>query len=336
MSTSSRVAEDVFAGREAEISELRRFLEDAVHGTAGMMLVTGEAGVGKTSLVEHALAEFVDQMMVLAGGCLPLTSMSVPFLPLRSALRDLDASRTCVAPTPTFESGGSTESVLVLLDAWLDAQCSEQPVAFFVDDLQWADQSTLDAIMYLVAGRRARRLALVATIRTDEVGEEHPLHRWLADVRRMPGTETLSLLPLDRHATATQISGILGKPPHETLVDDVFSRTRGNPYLTRLLMAGLRPDSRHIASDMPADLAGAVLRSWTRVSAPARQLNRLVAIGGAPMSAATLTRLAGVTHSAAGVSLLLQESVAAGVLKPTQDGRYWFHHPMIEIGRAHV
>ncbi len=308
---------------------MRRFLEDAVHGTAGMMLVIGEAGVGKTSLVEHACAEFVDQMTVLAGGCLPLTSMSVPFLPLRSALRDLDASRTCVAPTPTLDSGGSIDSVPVLLDAWLDAQCREQPVALFVDDLQWADQSTLDVIMYLVAGPRTRRLALVATIRTDEVGEGHSLHRWLADVRRMPGTELLQLGLLDRHATATQMSGILGRPPHESLVEDVFSRTRGNAYLTRLLVAGLDPDAHHIASDMPADLAGAVLRSWTRMSSPARQLNRFVAIGGVPVSAAQLTRLAGVAHSADGVALLLQESVAARVLKPLQDARYWFHHPMI-------
>ncbi|WP_111720464.1 LuxR family transcriptional regulator [Homoserinimonas sp. OAct 916] len=329
MGSSSRVAGNVFAGRETETSEVRRFLEDAVNGTAGLLLVTGEAGVGKTALVEHACAEFADQMTVLAGGCLPLMNMSVPFLPLRSALRTRGAGRPGALATPTFEIGQSTDGVPVLLDAWLDAQCEDHPVVLFVDDLQWADQSTLDVIMYLVAGPRTRRLALVATIRHGEAGEGHPLHRWLADMRRMPGTQDLLLDPLDRHATALQLSGILGQPPHESLVEDVFSHARGNAYLTRLLATGLRPDSRHIASGLPSDLAGAVLRSWTRLSPPARQLCRVVAIGGAPISAVRLSRLTGAGQSGDGVPEMLHEAVEAGVLELMPDGRYWFHHPMI-------
>lgn len=334
MGTSSRVTENLLAGREAEVSEVRRFLYGAVHGSAGMLLVTGEAGIGKTSLVEHVCAEFAGQMTVLAGGCLPLTNMSVPFLPLRSALRDLGPGRPDAPAIPTFETGGSMESVPVLLDAWLDAQCAEHPVALFVDDLQWADQSTLDVIMYLVAGPRTRRLALMATIRTDEVGEGHPLRRWLADVRRMPGTDELPLAPLDRQATAEQISGILGKPPHESLVEDVYTRTLGNAYLTRLLVADLHPDSSTVDIGMPADLAGAVLRGWTRMSSPARRLNRFVAIGGAPTSTAHLALLMGADHD--GVALLVHESVDAGVLEPTHDGRYWFRHPMIAEALHHA
>ncbi len=329
MSTRPRLAGNVLAGREAETAKVRRFLEDAIHGTAGTLLVTGEAGVGKTALVEHACAERADQMTVLAGGCLPLTNMSVPFLPLRSALRNLGAGRPDAPEAPSFENGDSTESVPVQLDAWLDAQCRQHPVGIFVDDLQWADQSTLDVIMYLIAGPRTRRLALIATIRSGEVGEGHPLQRWLADVRRMPGTEELSLDPLDRHATAIQISGILGQPPHESLVEEVFTHTLGNAYLTRLLVTGLRPDSRHIASDMPADLAGAVLRSWTRMSPPARELSRMVAIGGVPISTVQLTRLVGAAYGGDDVPEMLHESVEAGVLDPAPDGRYWFHHPMI-------
>lgn len=135
MSTGSRLAGNVFAGRETESATVRQFLEDAIHGAAGMLLVTGEAGVGKTALVEHACTQFADQMTVLAGGCLPLTNMSVPFLPLRSALRNLGPGRADTLATPTFENEDSLENVPVQLDAWLDTQCRQHPVALFVDDL---------------------------------------------------------------------------------------------------------------------------------------------------------------------------------------------------------
>ena len=329
MGTGARLTENVLAGREAETSEVRRFLDGAVQGIAGMLLVTGEAGVGKTALVEHVCAEFADRMTMLAGRCLPLSTMSVPFLPLRSALRDARGGGLASSAIAGFENRDSMGNVPVELDAWLDDRCAEAPVVLFVDDLQWADQSTLDALMYLVAGPRNRRLALIATIRVEELDEGHPLNRWLADIRRMPGTTGLSLPPLDRMATALQMSGILEEPPHESLVDDVFSRTCGNPYLTRLLMVGQRPESRHIATDIPADLSGAVLRSWRRLSPQARQLTRFVAIGGLPVATADLIALVHADVAAEDLIAQLQEAVGAAVLEPMPDGRYWFHHPMI-------
>lgn len=110
-----------------------------------------------------------------------------------------------------------------------------------VDDLPWADQSTLDVMMYVLAGLADRRLAVLATIRSGEVTENHPLRRWLADTRRLPGVSELRLDRLDRAATAEQLVGLLGGPPHERLVDQVYARTDGNAYLTTLLARGLRP-----------------------------------------------------------------------------------------------
>ncbi len=260
------------------------------------------------------------------GGCLPLTNMAVPFLALRSALRDVRGGEVGSAPS-FLVAGQPTENVPLLLDGWLDEVCAIHPVVLVIDDLQWADQSTLDALMYLVAGPRARRLALVATVRASDVGEDHPLRRWLADTHRMPGTEELRLGNLDRVATGQQISSILGRPAHESLVDDVHTRTLGNAYLTRLLVSGLTADAHHVESDLDPDLAGAVLRSWTRLSAPARQLTRIMAIGGVPVTAA---RLRGVTgDSEDQVRDLLREAAEAGAVDPTVDGRYWFHHPLI-------
>jgi predicted ATPase len=114
----------------------------------------------------------------------------------------------------------------VEFDAWLDEVCRRRPVVLVVDDLHWADPSSLDVLMYVLAGPTARRVALVATHRTGEVREGHPLRRWLAHVRRLPGVDELLLGRLDRAATAEQLAGVIGAPPHQALVDAVFTRTR--------------------------------------------------------------------------------------------------------------
>ena len=82
----------VFVGRARELSEVGAVIERARAGQAGALLVTGDAGVGKSALVQHALAGTRDDALVLSGGSLPLGSMSVPFLALRHAVRRLPAS----------------------------------------------------------------------------------------------------------------------------------------------------------------------------------------------------------------------------------------------------
>jgi DNA-binding CsgD family transcriptional regulator/GTPase SAR1 family protein len=313
-------------GRASELSVVRDGLDRAEAGAAVTILVTGDAGVGKTALVRQACDDRAAETIVLMGGCLPLTSMAVPFLAFRSALRDIRGRE--IASAPHFlEPGQPAENVPLLLDGWLDDVCAINPVVLVIDDLQWADQSTLDALMYLVAGPRARRLAVVATVRSSDIGEDHPLRHWLADIQRMPGTEELRLGNLDRIATGQQISNILGRPAHESLIDDVYARTLGNAYLTRLLVSGLAADAHEVESDLNPDLAGAVLRSWTRLSAPARRLTRIMAIGGGPMTAALLSRITGDSEEQ--VRGLLREAADAGAVDPTADGRYWFHHPLI-------
>jgi hypothetical protein len=173
---------------------------------------------------------------VLWASCLPLTSMTVPFLPLASALRTWAADRD--VPVPALGGAGDSPTGF---DAWLDELGRQRPVQLVIDDLQWADQSTLDVLMYVVAGLAGRRLAVMATVRTGEEGG--PLRKWLADVRRLPGVGDLRLDRLDRAATAEQLAGLLGGPPHETLVDQVYARSDGTAYLTTLLARGLPPDA---------------------------------------------------------------------------------------------
>ena len=189
-------------------------------GEAQTVLVAGLVGVGKTSLARGA-AERRTEATVLFGACLPLVSIAVPMLALRSLLTS--APSELEAPDIGSPDVGLA---LVGIDDWLTRLCADRSVVLVLDDLQWADQATLDVLTFLIAGPVGRRLALVATIRTEEIGDAHVLQRWLADIRRLPRVTEIELGPLDHEATARQIAALLGQVPHTTLVDDVLRPQR--------------------------------------------------------------------------------------------------------------
>ena len=177
--------------------------------------------------------------MVLRGTSLPLTSMTVPFLPLRSAFRDL------------AEFDGPPTKVPLAIEAWLNEMSATRPVVLSLDDLQWADQGTLDVLLYLIAGAAERRFAIVVTIRSDDSVAGRPVDRWVGAVGRMPRVQFLTLGPLDRIGTALLIEDVMGVAPDQTLVEDVYSHSRGHPYLTELAVVGLKPGSRNFRMICP-------------------------------------------------------------------------------------
>ncbi|AIY03696.1 hypothetical protein ART_4097 [Arthrobacter sp. PAMC 25486] len=316
-------------GRATELGLLGGFLAGAAAGTAGTLVVSGDAGVGKTALVQHACNAPGLAAWVFAGACLPLASMTVPFLALRSAFRA--APRFDGDARPTLPKAGEVpHDVPVAIDVWLDELCLRRPVVMVIDDLQWADQSTLDVLMYLIAGPTNRRLAIIATLRTGEVDEAHPLHRWLADIRRLPRIDWLGLHPFDRLDTEAQLAHLLGAPPHQSLLQEIFTHTAGNAYLNRLVVAGLKPDARHLPAELPSDLKAAVLRSWRGLSAGSRRLTQLMAVGGRPVRAEDLGAVARPKGLPDGVLALLHEAADAGIVECSLDGtHWWFHHPLI-------
>ena len=327
MGTSAASATRAFVGRTSETGRVRSVVEGARECRMGALLVSGDAGVGKTRLVEHACAGAGRDVVVLTGVCLPMGATTVPLMPLRTAFRRLpDGIRPPeLGPVSGHPAGGTP----VVVDEWLDRLCDEHPVVLVVDDIHWADPGSLDVLTYLLAAPADRRLAVVMTLRRGEVGVGHPLQRWLADVRRMPCLTELPLSSFDRAGTSEQLHALLGAVPHESLVTEVHTRTGGNAYLNRLLVEDLPSDTRHLGDGLPDDLRSAVLRPWHRLSEQARGLVLAVALGGEVASGAALRRavdLAGTPPVEA--PLLLREAVDSGVLDVTADGGYWFHHPL--------
>ncbi|MHA6694315.1 helix-turn-helix transcriptional regulator [Homoserinimonas sp. A520] len=313
----------LLVGRSEELATIRALVDRATAGEAGALLVSGDPGVGKTALVQQACAQLQPDTIVLSGAALPLTTMSVPFLALRSALRN----RARSDGWSFFQPGQSLVDVPILFDEWLEDRCREHPVVLVVDDLHWADQSTLDVLMYVLAGLEHRRLAVITTMRGSEMlGDGHPLQRWLADIHRLPRIQHLMLEPLDRVATDAQLTALLGVP-HRSLVEEVFRHTLGNAYLNRLLVVGVSPSARHLPPGLPADLKSAMLQSWRRLSAPSREISRVLAVGGRPLHASELGDVVGPAGHGDVVGML-REAAENGILDVAPDGAYWFHHPL--------
>jgi hypothetical protein len=347
MGTGSNAQLGRVVGRAAEERVLSALLDAVAAGEPGAVFVHGEAGVGKTALVREACRRFDGE--VLWGTCVHFGAASVPFAGPTSALGGWacgagDEARREVftgldalsALLPGLGSGEAADRELVLpqLDAALRRVARRSPTVLVIDDLQWADPSSLDLLAFLISGFHDQRLAMVATVREEDRPEGHPLNSWLAEVRRLPGVHDLYLQRLGPQGTAEQVSALTGGTvPSPALVAGVHARSGGNPYLTELLM---REDPRgRSAPGGPVSeaLREALLSRWHRLSEGARQSTRLLAIGARPVALDVLETVAALVKprwvDGPAVRESVAEAVAAGVLERPRSGWVWFRHPLI-------
>jgi predicted ATPase len=235
-----------FIGRVEELQTLEAARVRAADGEPAVVLVGGEAGVGKTRLVAELTARCAtDGTQVLSGGCVPVGEGGLAYAPIVEALRPLpdevgvDAVRELVGPSwaelarllpalgepASGPPGPAAQARLFELLLGLLRRLGERaPVVLVVEDLHWADQSTRDLLAFLVRNLRRARLLLVVTYRNDDPGQQR-LGPYLAELDRGGRAERLELPRLDRAETAAQLTGILGAAPAVDLVDSVFVRS---------------------------------------------------------------------------------------------------------------
>jgi predicted ATPase len=252
-----RVASPTFAGRVEELELLEAARRRAADGDPAVVLVGGEAGVGKTRLVAELTARCASEgTRVLVGGCVPVGDGALPYAPIVEILRTLladvgvGAVRELVgpswpelarllpalgAPDRTSQRDQVAQTRLFALLLGLLGHLSEQtPLVLVVEDLHWGDPSTRDLLAFLARDLRRERLLLVITYRNDEPGQQR-LGPYLAELDRASRVERIDLRRLDQVETVTQLAGILGAAPATGLVDAVFARSQGNPFFTELL-----------------------------------------------------------------------------------------------------
>src|SRR4051812_34566118 len=228
----------VFVGRETELAALTATLEAALAGDPAIVLLSGEAGVGKTRLVEEA-AERANAAgaRVLAGSCIEMGGEGLPFGPLAHVFRSLmrDTTReeldTFIGPArselaqvlPDLDPDsalrtaplgeGGTARLLELVVGVIERLAAERPLMFVVEDLHWADRSTLDLVALLVRALHANRVLVVVSFRSDELHRSHPLRPLVTGWERVRAVQRIELERLGRSEVARQLEAILGAPP---------------------------------------------------------------------------------------------------------------------------
>ncbi len=252
-----RVSSGAIVGREAERRALAAAIEGAAAGRPAVVLVGGEAGAGKTRLVDDVVARAAEQgALALSGSSVELTAGELPYGPLVAALRDLpldpahpraDDIRTVrrelgdrltgSAAAPVDPGQGQTHVFEGLLGAFKRLG-RRGTVVVVLEDVHWADASSLDFLRFLVRNVAEEPLVLVATYRSDEVDRGHPLRLLLADLLRAPVVQQLALGPLSPDDVAQQATAILGAPPPPALLAELVDRADGNPFFVEELLAG--------------------------------------------------------------------------------------------------
>lgn len=243
------------AGRRAELAAVRRHLEAG----ADLLLVSGEAGIGKTRLV--ITAADATETFVASGSCLPL-STEVPLLPVADLLRCVhhvdeglwlkEALTDCPAYVPASlrrllpeldqlaeapaepEDEWSRQRLYTAVGAVLTALGALRPLAVLIEDLHWADTTTLDLVEHLLAG--GPTVPFLGTWRSEDPATPTGTTDWLTRIRRLPKVSELTLGPLTSEETGEQLV-LLGAPATANDVDLVFQRSRGLPLFTEQLAA---------------------------------------------------------------------------------------------------
>lgn len=236
-------------GRERECAVIARHAAAAQAGDGGLVLLAGEAGVGKTSLVRHALTE--SGLSVLEGRA--YQGITLPYGPLVTVLRSanprlsddaelgvvLTRALTLAVPDFAAPAAGDRSALFEAFRAAFAALAERQPLAVFLDDLHWADSATLELLPALVGALARLPLFLVVVYRSDEIPRGHPVRRLRSDLRRMGRFEELTVEPLDREQTAGLVARTLGLSPDPLLAAAIYDRTEGVPFFVEELVAGL-------------------------------------------------------------------------------------------------
>jgi DNA-binding CsgD family transcriptional regulator len=344
-----RVSSPQLVGRDADLALLHEAAERAQDALPTVALVQGEAGIGKTRLLQEFLENRRERgATVLTGRCVEVAGAELPYAPVIAVLRDLlrqvgrQRFRELAGPTsaafaswlpdmlepahsggtlPGSDRGGLFDAVVSLLERL----AVEQLVVVAIDDLHWADTASMDLLGYLSRATRQAHLLVVGTLR-EEAAADPALTVFIAELARLPTTEQLRLRRLTEAEVGEQLAGITGGWAAGDMVARIAALSDGVPFAVEELVRAAWSASG--GAVVPQRLAAIMSSRLGLLSAPARRLLEAASLADVELVHPLLAAV--VATDGIDVDAAVGEVVANAVLvvEPARMG-YRFRHALL-------
>ncbi|MBA3281998.1 MAG: AAA family ATPase [Acidimicrobiia bacterium] len=329
----------VMVGRAAQLQELRTLITG---DTSGVALIGGEAGIGKSRLVEELRASLPSDMVVLAGQADP-GGLSHPFALLLDALSDhvSTADDRVESLRPTREEHGALADRFSLARELLAEVIGDRRAMVIFEDLHWADSESI-ALFEQLASPATGAPSLVGTYRPSELTRRHPLTEAIPRLERRPAALHLRIDRFSRSDVGEFLAAVYGGIPPFRVVEGLHARSGGNPFfLEELLVAsgGVALEDLDSAP-LPWNLAEAVHNQVDELEPQARAVVETAAVLGRRVTFDVLAAVTGIAET--DLIAVLRSLIAHGLLVETEPDVFGFRHDLsreaIEqrlLGREH-
>ncbi|HSE69693.1 MAG TPA: AAA family ATPase, partial [Nocardioidaceae bacterium] len=337
-------------GRDADLDHLAGLLglDRGADGgpRSGMVLLAGDAGVGKTRvLVELARRAEQAGWQVLAGHCLDFGDSALPYLPFTEmlgrlahrsealsealaeahpAVRHLQPGRRLLAgPASADEETMERAELFEAVHAVFERLAAAAPLLVVVEDTHWADRSTRDLLSFLFTRPFTGPVSLLVSYRSDDLHRRHPLRATTAQWSRVPGLHRVVLGPLSDTAVRSLVRSLHTSPMPAAEVRAIVERAEGNAFFVEELVAATELGG----STLPEDLADLLLVRLDQLDDAGRLVVRAAACAGRQVSHALLAAVVDLAPD--DLDRALRSAVESNVLVPGGANSYAFRHALL-------
>lgn len=324
-------------GRDAELSVVRALFARAATGVPAALLVDGEAGIGKSRLVREFGAEIENRADVHVGWCLDLGASRTPFGPITGILRSLSArlgaerlrdglgvgveALGMLLPelNPTERAQTSPERLRDAIAALIELAAERAPQVLVIEDLHWADESTLALLSFLLRTLSRGRVLILLTCRTDDVRRGDAVSRFIGEATRARLLERVAIERLDTAAVRELVEEITGGPLSDSALERIHLRAEGVPFFVEEI-AGCS------TGPLPSSLRDLLLARFDRLGDDARRVAQVVSGAERPLSHPLVFQLAGLSDGR--LDEAIREATRSGILVVVDDD-YRFRHALL-------
>ncbi len=341
-------------GRHTEVKGLTAALDRAAAGRPTGVLLSGEAGVGKSRLVAEAAERATAAgFTVLVGRCLDTGDSALPYLPFTEIVGTLAVTRPELVaehvalrhllPGYRREAAGDPAAApredralgqLQVFDAVLSALADltgTAPALVVVEDLHWADRSSRDLLVFLLSRLTGQRLVVLATYRADDVHRRHPLRPVLSELVRLPVVERIEVAPLGPAEAIELVRLLAAGTLSEPTIRSAARRSEGNAFFAEELVSA--------SSDgMPHGLAEVLVARVEALPPTTQRVLRIAAVAGRRVRHDQLAAVAGLDVDELEQSLrdaATHHVLVAEESSPAGDDTYVFRHELLREAIYH-